>query len=119
MPTDSTTSDIVGTGLFAFGADYRLAYKPPTFGSFASGASVSVDYFDRDDYGNIPVLLNYLAIKDSWTFSVGAGVGFTSIPGSERGELRLRARRGVRLHHHQLLSDLRRGQVPRLRRRAR
>lgn len=81
LPTNKTTSDVAGSGFLAFGADYRLGYKPPTVGAFTSAASISVDYFQRDDYGNIPILLNYLAIKDQWTFSVGAGVGFASLPG--------------------------------------
>lgn len=81
FPTNSATSDIAGSGFFAFGADYRLTLKAPTFGGFASGTSISVDYFSRDDYGNIPVLLNYLAMKGKYTLSVGAGVGFTSLPG--------------------------------------
>jgi len=80
LPTNQDTIDATSSAIFAFGADYKLAYKPPTLGGYVSGSSLSVDYFNKDNYGNIPVLLNYLAMKDSWTLSVGAGVGFASLP---------------------------------------
>ncbi len=80
LPTNETTIDATSNAVFAFGADYKLTYKPPTLGGYVSGSSLSVDYFNKGDYGNIPVLLNYLAMKDSWTLSVGAGVGFASLP---------------------------------------
>lgn len=83
LPVNNDTVDATSNSVFAFGADYRLTYRPPSLGAFNSGASLSVDYFHKGDYGSIPVLLNYLAMKDRWTLSLGAGVGFNSLPGSD------------------------------------
>lgn len=77
------TNDDVNGSFVAFGADYNLTkYQAPfRIKGFASSITGSVDYYRRDDYGNIPVLLNYVAKKGDYAFSVGAGVGFGTEPG--------------------------------------
>ncbi len=80
FPTDTTTNDQVGTGLITFGADYRLDLKTPRLLGLESNLALSLDYFRRDDYGNIPVTLNYVARTGRYFFTLGAGVGFESLP---------------------------------------
>lgn len=84
FPVNSSTSNAVGDGFFAFGADYRLAARTPFLFGLRSHLSASVDYFHHDDYGNIPVLLNYVADAGSYYFQVGAGVGFESLPEGDK-----------------------------------
>ena len=81
LPTNQDTIDATGSGLFAFGADYKLSLKLPTFGDFKSSTSISFDYFVRDDYGNLPLLANYILTKDRFSIFAGVGVGFTTLPG--------------------------------------
>lgn len=81
FPTDTSTNDDAGTGFFSFGVDYRLDPRLPRIFGLESNLAVSVDYFRRDDYGNIPITLNYFGATGRYFFTVGAGVGFENIPG--------------------------------------
>ena len=80
FPTDTSTNDDAGTGFLSFGADYRLDPRTPRLFGLESNLAVSVDYFRRDDYGNIPVTLNYVARSGRYFFNIGAGVGFENLP---------------------------------------
>lgn len=96
LPTNGDTADVIGTGFFAFGAEYTLAYKPPTlFQGTTSSATLSVDYFRREDYGNIPVLLNYAVASGRFTYSLGVGVGFTTLPNSDDSDVKFAYQLGV------------------------
>jgi len=97
LPTNSGTADVAGTGFFAFGAEYLLTYKPPTFliNGATSGLSVSVDYYRRDDYGNIPILANYILAKNRFAFSAGVGVGFTTLPSGSDSDVKFAYQVGV------------------------
>lgn len=82
FPTNESTTDATSNALFAFGAEYRLSLGAPSFGQFVGGTSVSVDYFQKNDYGMIPVLLNYVGTRGPLSLSAGVGVGFASLPGA-------------------------------------
>ncbi|RYG22399.1 hypothetical protein EON82_17230 [bacterium] len=83
LPTNESTVDATSNALFAFGAEYRLqSITLPSFGEFVGGASVSVDYFNKNDFGMIPVLFNYVGTRGPLSLSAGVGVGFASLPGA-------------------------------------
>ena len=80
LPTNSSTNDDIGTAFVAFGADYRLVgFKLPRVFGLESYLKGSVDYYRRDDTGNIPVLLNYVGASGQYYFQLGAGVGFETV----------------------------------------
>ena len=80
LPTNQNTNSTLGTGLLSFGVDFRLDPRTPRLFGLDSNLALSVDYFRRDQYGNIPVTLNYVARTGQYFFTVGAGVGFESLP---------------------------------------
>jgi hypothetical protein len=82
FPTNESTTDATSNTLFAFGAEYKLSLGAPSFGEFVGGTSVSADYFQKNDYGMIPVLLNYVGTRGPLSLSAGVGVGFVSLPGT-------------------------------------
>ena len=84
LPTNETTVGDVGSGIFAFGGDYRLSVKTPSLSGLQSHLGISVDYFRRNEIGNIPVLLNYVATTGQYSFQAGAGVGFSSLRSGDR-----------------------------------
>ena len=84
LPTNNRTNDVVGSGFFAFGADYRLNFKSPRLIGLDSYVEGSVDYYRRDNTGAIPVLLNYVVTTGQYFFKVGAGVSFQSLPGDDK-----------------------------------
>ena len=83
LPANSTTNKELGTAIFAFGADYRLASRTPRLFGLESYLEGSVDYYRRDETGAIPILLNYVATSGQYYFKVGAGVSFESFPGDD------------------------------------
>lgn len=80
LPTNSSTVDDAGSSMFGFGVDYKLT-KLPSIGGLSSGLGVSVDYFSRGDYSNVPLLVNYTLTKNRFSVFAGVGVAFTSLPG--------------------------------------
>ena len=84
LPTNSQTNDNVGSGFFAFGADYRLGVKSPRLIGLDSYIDGSVDYFRRNETGAIPVLVNYNVTSGQYFFKVGIGVSFQSLPGDDK-----------------------------------
>ena len=80
-PTDSAAKNS-GNTWFIGGAEYKVgdlhfgASQP----GYQSSWSVSVDWYQKNDYRNLPVLLNYVGRKDQFFYSAGAGVGFTRRP---------------------------------------
>ena len=84
LPTNQATNDDVGTGLIAFGVDYRLDPRTPRLLGLTSNLSISIDYYRRDEFGNIPVLINYIARTGQFSFGIGAGVGFETLPDRDR-----------------------------------
>ncbi len=67
---------------FTGGLDYKI--KNLNFGntdpSFSSALSVSLDYYGKGDFSNVPVLLNFVGRKDQFYYSAGAGVAFAKTP---------------------------------------
>jgi hypothetical protein len=88
FPSSSSAKD-VGNNWFGFGVDYKV--KDLNFGNsepgFSSSLSVSVDWYGKNDFTNVPVLLNFVGRKDAFYYSAGAGLGFAKIPGESKTEL--------------------------------
>ena len=80
LPTDTKTNDVAGTGFLSFGVDYRFDVKTPRVLGLQGNIVLSLDYYRRDDYGNIPLTLNYVGRTGRYFFNLGAGVGFESLP---------------------------------------
>ncbi|CAN5652395.1 hypothetical protein BH11ARM2_BH11ARM2_26180 [soil metagenome] len=86
FPTDAGTRALSRTW-FAAGVQYKL-------GDFGGGFltsrltgtyALSLDYFQRDDFRVLPIMLNYVGSVDSLFFTVGAGVSFTRSPANGGG----------------------------------
>jgi hypothetical protein len=81
LPSDSSARDLANTW-FAFGAELKL--KDLHFGEmqpgYSSSLSLSLDYYNKDDYRHTPVLVNYIGRVDQFYYTGGIGVGFTSVP---------------------------------------
>jgi len=70
-----------GKTWFAFGADYKLG--DIAFGDMKPGVSshytISVDYYGKGDFRNVPIMLNYVGRQDQFYYLAGAGIGFTNV----------------------------------------
>ncbi len=77
-PTDSVTKN-AGKTWFGGGIEYKLGDL-----KFANSAtdysaqySISADWYEKSDYRNIPVLINYIGRTKEFYYFGGVGVGFT------------------------------------------
>ncbi|MEJ5171272.1 MAG: hypothetical protein WHU10_09810, partial [Fimbriimonadales bacterium] len=62
---------------FAAGLEYKL--KDLYFGEsegYTSHLSLSLDWYESGDFRGLPLLLNYVGMKNQFFYSVGAGVSF-------------------------------------------
>jgi hypothetical protein len=46
----------------------------------SSSYSISVDWYGKGDFRNVPVLLNYVGRQDQIFYTVGVGAGFARYP---------------------------------------
>lgn len=78
-PSERFTRDNSSDQWFAFGLEYKLKdlQVPGVGGQSGNHLSVSIDYFNRSDFSNLPVLVNYTGRFNQFYYVVGAGVGFT------------------------------------------
>lgn len=69
-----------GQNWFTIGAEYKLgdlafgASSPA--GAYNAYYTLSVDYYGKGSFTNVPVLLNYVGRFPDFYYSAGAGVGF-------------------------------------------
>ena len=72
---------------FGVGLDYKLkdlGYAAGMTG-FDRTYSVSIDYYGKGDYSNIPVMLNYVARGERFYYGAGAGLGIAQTPDGSGG----------------------------------
>ncbi|MBS1705730.1 MAG: outer membrane beta-barrel protein [Armatimonadetes bacterium] len=79
LPTQKTTKNAAGKQWFSGGVEYKLGDL--SFANenkmYSASYSISADLFQKKDYRNIPVLLNYVGrTADGFYYTAGAGVGF-------------------------------------------
>lgn len=69
-----------GRNWIALGLEYKL--KDVKFGNVGNNASysVSMDYYGKGGYSNVPITFNYIGRQDSFYYSAGIGVGFARVP---------------------------------------
>lgn len=83
FPTNDSTRDATSDSFFAFGADYKLTDLSLSVPGYRSSLSLSVDYYSRNDFSNIPVLVNYVGRSGRFGWEAGVGVGFSSLPSGD------------------------------------
>jgi len=78
-PSERYTRDRSSEQWFAFGVEYKLPglKQPAVMAKYGGDFSISLDYFNKSDFSNVPVLLNYTGKMNQLYYVVGAGVGFT------------------------------------------
>jgi hypothetical protein len=78
FPSSSEAKDGGGNTWFGVGLDYKLGNL--RFGGMNEGYSaswgISLDYYGKGDFRNVPVLVNYVGRADQFFYSAGAGLGF-------------------------------------------
>jgi hypothetical protein len=81
MPSEKAAKD-EGKSWLAAGAEFKL--KDLNIGTmsedYKASLSVSLDYYGRGDFRNVPLLLNYTGRKNQFYYTAGAGVGFSRLP---------------------------------------
>lgn len=87
FPTTGAAKD-VGKTWFIGGAEYKL--QGLNLGTSGAGSanqafSVSVDFYNKSNVSNVPVLLNYVGSNNELFYSIGAGIGFNRIPNGNGG----------------------------------
>jgi len=77
---DGDARDREGRNWIALGLEYKL--RDLNFGAAGTSGSysISMDFYGKGNYGNIPVLLNYIGRNDAFYYSAGIGVGFAKVP---------------------------------------
>jgi hypothetical protein len=86
FPNDSTARDREGQSWFTAGAEYKLRdMNIGTNQEFSGSLSLSVDFYNKGSYSNVPVLLNYIGRTDQFYYGLGAGVGFGKVPAGVGG----------------------------------
>lgn len=79
--------DDEGQNWFTVGLDYKLDENFLAAPSSAGRYSLSVDYYGKGGYHNIPVLLNYTGKGKDVYWSGGVGVAFQHTPSDSEVEL--------------------------------
>lgn len=81
-PSNGDARDAEGQGWFAGGIEYKIGdlhfdTKNP---QMSASWSISLDYYGKGSYNNVPLLVNYVARNGSIYFGGGAGIGFGRVP---------------------------------------
>jgi hypothetical protein len=87
FPTQGSAKD-AGKNWFIGGAEYKL--NNMHFGKMGANAmnqsvALSVDFYNKSNISNVPVLLNYISRTDEYYFTLGAGIGFNRLPNGSGG----------------------------------
>lgn len=77
---DGDARDREGRNWFAIGVEYKL--RDLKFGKAGdnSSYSISLDYYGKGNYGNMPILFNYIGRNQAFYYSAGVGLGFARVP---------------------------------------
>lgn len=70
-----------GRNWFVMGAEYKLGDL--NWGAkegFVGSYSLSIDFYQKGNFGNVPVTLNYVGRQNQFYFTAGVGVGFARTP---------------------------------------
>jgi len=65
-----------GQNWFTMGAELKLKDIPSANPDNLAHWSLSIDYYGKGSFANVPVLYNYVGRHPDFYYSVGAGVGF-------------------------------------------
>ena len=87
FPTAGVAKD-AGKSWFIGGAEYKLeGLNLGTTGanSTTQSLSLSVDFYNKSNVSNVPVLLNYVGRNNELFYSIGAGIGFNRLPNGSGG----------------------------------
>ncbi len=81
FPSDATAK-AEGKTWFGVGLDYKT--KDVEFeamrGGYDTSYTISVDYYSKGDYSNMPIMLNYVSRRDNFYYGGGAGLGYAKTP---------------------------------------
>jgi hypothetical protein len=81
--TNGTAKRVEGQNWFGVGGDYKL--RDLSFGNQKPGHSaslqLSVDYYGKGSFSNVPVTVSYIGRANQLYYGLGAGIGFTRVPG--------------------------------------
>ncbi len=68
-----------GKTWFGGGVEYKLGdLKYPSEGSNMSASySISADYYQKNDFRHVPILINFIGRSDTMYYFAGAGIGLT------------------------------------------
>ena len=83
----AAAAQAAGHTWFGVGLDYKLrdlGYAAGMSG-FDRSYSISIDYYGKGDYSNVPVMMNYVARGDRFYYGAGAGLGFAQTPDGSGG----------------------------------
>lgn len=77
-PSNGDARDIEGQGWFSGGLEYKIGNIKfdQSNPNMSASWSVSLDYYGKGSFSNVPLLVNYVARTGAVYFSGGAGVGF-------------------------------------------
>lgn len=77
FPSKGETRDI-GKSFFAGGIEFKFRdiATGSTDPAYTGALSLSLDYYGRNRFSAVPVLLNYVGRSNQFFYSVGAGVSF-------------------------------------------
>lgn len=71
-----------GQNWFTIGVDYKLGSLGYSSDGYNANYSLSVDYYGKGSYSNMPILLNYTGRTDGFYYTAGAGLAFVHMPGN-------------------------------------
>lgn len=80
LPTNRQAKD-QGENWLSFGLEYKIGDLK--FGmsnpGYSSSYSISIDYYNKGDFRNVPVMLNFIGRTEGLYYVAGAGVGFSRV----------------------------------------
>ena len=79
FPVDSFTKATGGKQWTTFGLDYRIKRLGSNNDGSDESLGLSLDFLQKGNFRNTPVLLNYVSESGQMYYFVGAGAGFTKL----------------------------------------
>lgn len=81
-PSSSEASAVSDNWVIA-GAEFRVMNLPGPGYPHKPYLGVSVDVYNKESFGSVPILANYTAFSGDFHFTAGAGIAFVRRPGFE------------------------------------